>query len=435
MTSQESLPHFGHPAPGMKRLNSKSVLIALAVCLGLQVTSFVLILPLFAQRFSELGAGVEALGTSEMAYALAATLAAPLMGALADRYGRRPLMLISLAAYVLAFSGYRFVGSAPALILLRGLAGAFTAGLYPAVYGMVGDLAPADERARWFGIVNGGQSIGWVVGPLIGGLIFDRFGFNVSVTVSILIAVATFAVALLTIRESRKAADSKSIELLKQKNSTAISESFLARFRKSLPKGLAAFGLLLGIYFVVMFAWAFIEPKFMFHAYDNLGWSALMLGTAMSYYGIAMAVGEFTLSRLSDRWGRKPVIILGLALFTAQFIGLAFSQSYAVIAIAFAIAGLGNAIYDPALNASLLDMAPAEHQSRIMGLKSTAGSLGTILGPGLIVLFSQALSAKSVFVAATGAVWLMILAVLVAHKGSKDSTESRESLAMEPKIS
>jgi MFS transporter, DHA1 family, multidrug resistance protein len=100
------------------RMNSPKTIIGLSAVMALQMTGFVMILPLFARRFSELGAGVEALGISAMAYALTSTLAAPFMGALADRFGRRPLVLGSLAAYAAAFSGYLFAPSAGVLILL-----------------------------------------------------------------------------------------------------------------------------------------------------------------------------------------------------------------------------------------------------------------------------------------------------------------------------
>jgi len=120
---------------------SASILAALAFCMALQMTGFVMFLPLFARRFESFGAGVEALGVSAMAYALTSTFAAPFIGMLADRFGRRPIILVSLAAYVLAFSGYLFAASAWLLILLRGLAGVFTAGLLPAMTSIVGDLA------------------------------------------------------------------------------------------------------------------------------------------------------------------------------------------------------------------------------------------------------------------------------------------------------
>ena len=109
------------------------------------------------------------------------------------------------------------------------------------------------------------------------------------------------------------------------------------------------FTVLLGTSFTVMFAWTFIEPRFMFYAYDDLDWNSSMLGLVMNTYGIAMMLVEFSPSRMSNRLGRTPVILIGLVFFSAQFIGLAFSRNYILIATTFVIAGLGNALLDPAL--------------------------------------------------------------------------------------
>jgi len=129
----------------------------------------------------------------------------------------------------------------------------------------------------------------------------------------------------------------------------------------------------------------------------------------MSTYGIAAMLGEFGLSHLSDRLGRKPVTVLGFFLFGAQFVGLAFFQNYLWISISFVIAGLGNALFDPALSAAILDITDAEHQARVQGLKSTASALGTILGPALAVLFAPYLDAQAIFWIASGAVAVTIL--------------------------
>ena len=124
------------PAPKRRRLDSKKVISVLSIIMALQMTSFVIIAPLFARRFDEFGAGVKALGISSMAFALTTALAAPFMGSLADRFGRRPIILSSLAAYIAAFVGFLLAPSAGVLIVMRGLAGAFTAGLIPAVTGL-----------------------------------------------------------------------------------------------------------------------------------------------------------------------------------------------------------------------------------------------------------------------------------------------------------
>jgi DHA1 family tetracycline resistance protein-like MFS transporter len=432
--ARSTQPHLRKIRP-LRDLSGQKVMLILAVCMALQMTGFVLILPLFARRFSQLGAGVQALSESAMAYALAATLAAPFMGALADRFGRRRIVLASLGIYILAFTGYLFAPSAAWFILLRGLAGAFTAGLIPAVTGIVADIAPVDRRAQWIGIVNGGASIGWIAGPILGGVLYDRWGYGPALGVSIFLALAAFLVACLMVPETRKPFLRSEILPEKPKSAFGLERltAWLHSFRLSLPNSLSAFSLLLWIYFAVMFAWAFIDPRLQFYAYDDLGWSSSQLGLMMSVYGISLTLGEFSLSRLSDRLGRKPVVLLGLALFSAQFLGLAIFRNTLPIAVAFLIAGLGNALYDPAISASILDLAPAGHQARLLGIKSTAGSLGSILGPGLVVLFTAWLPARGIFMIAFAIAVLTALLTLAgrltvkpAPKASSPAPEKTE---------
>jgi len=399
------------------KIKPEKIIFVLSICMALQITSFVIILPLFARRFSEFGTGIEALGISAMAYAFTSTLAAPFMGSLVDRFGRRRLVLVSLIVYAVAFSGYLLARSAEVIIVIRGLAGAFTAGLIPAVIGITADLAPRERRAQWIGIVNGGASVGWIAGPILGGVLYDQWGYNVALVVSIIIALATFLIAYFMVPETGKKPANLSTTNERSFRLGDLKSSWQS-FRNTLPHPVSTFALLLWISFTVMFAWTFIEPRFMFYAYDDLGWNSSMLGLAMSTYGVAMALGEFGLSQLSDRLGRKPVILFGLILFSAQYIGLAFFQNYLLIVASFVIAGMGNALFDPALSASILDITPAEHQARALGIKSTAGSLGNILGPALVVVFSNSVNASGIFMIASGVVLLTMLVVLpVAETG------------------
>ena len=377
--------------------NSTNILVTLSLCMALQITGFVMILPLFARRFESFGAGVEALGISAMAYALTSTVAAPFIGMLADRFGRRPIILVSLAAYVLAFSGYLFAASAWMMILLRGLAGVFTAGLIPAITSSVGDLASENRRAQWIGIVNGGASAGWIIGPLFGGLLYDRFGYVTPFATAIAMAVGALLLAVFLIPE------------------TYTHSAHPSHLRMAWMHDIKAFAsqrtflLLMLISFGVMFAWAFIEPQFMFYAYDDLSWTSAQLGLIMSTYGVAFMYGEFALSHLSDRLGRKPVLVLGLALFSAQFVGLVVFRDATWIVVSFILAGLGNAIYDPALSAHILDITPPEYKARVMGIKSTVGSLGNLLGPALVVLFTPFMDPQVVFLISAGLVWILAL--------------------------
>jgi MFS family permease len=404
-------------------MTSKNVMAVLSVCMALQITSYVMVLPLFARRFSELGAGVNALGISSTVAALTGALAAPFMGALADRFGRRRLALVSLAISILATTGYCLVTSSLALILLRGLGGMFIAGLVPAVTGIIADLAPQERRAQWIGILNGGASVGWIAGPILGGVMYDHWGYGAAVVISAITGLLAFLISYLTVPETRREDADPADSSIRKTGRSRLGDigSTWRSFRNTLPASIPVFAVLLWIYFAVMFAWAFIEPSFMFHAYDTLGWSSSTLGLMMSTFGVAMALGEFGLSQLSDRLGRKPVIIIGLVFFSAQFLGIAISNSYILIAASFMVAGFGNALFDPALSASLLDIAPAKHQSRILGIKSTAGSLGSILGPSLVILFTSTVNARGIFFAAAGVVCLTVLAGLAAKFETRGS--------------
>jgi MFS family permease len=385
------------------------ITLALAACMALQMTSFVMILPLFARRLSDFGAGVDALGLSALAYALAATLAAPFLGSLADRIGRRPLVLGSLAIYTLAFTGFLLAGSAEVFVLVRGLAGGFTAGLIPAVMGIVADIAPVDRRAQFVGVVNGGASIGWVIGPLIGGFLYDRWGYVVPFGMSVCIAALALILAAFTVPETHAAAR----PLGTPSGASAPRSSLSAYLKPYRASGrVQPLLILLLIAFGVLFAWAFIEPQLMFYAYDELEWTSGQLGLAMSVYGLAVALGEFALGGWSDRFGRKPILMLGLVLFGFQFAGLVLSGSFVWIGIGFVVAGLGTALFDPALGALFLDLAPEAHRGEVMGMKSTAGSLGSTLGPGLVVLLTPQLLPRQVFLLA-----LLMVLVLAAVAG------------------
>lgn len=398
----------------MKPRSYFNLIVMLAICLALQMTSFVMIMPLFARRLSDFGAGVEALGLSTLAYALAATVAAPFLGALADRVGRRPVVLLALAAYAAAFLGYLLVQSAAAFIIVRGVCGALTAGLIPAVMGIVGDITPEDRRAQAIGIVNGGASFGWIAGPLIGGALYDRWGYTVPFGLAVAAALLTLAFAARVVPETRPP--------VKRPTANTPGEaraSWTARLAamRQLPAGaLMSFAVLGAVTFSVMFAWAFIEPRLMFYVYDDLGWSSSQLGLAMSLYGLTVMLGEFGLGRLSDWFGRKPVLVLGLALFAAQFAGLVFSGQFGWIVAGFAVAGLGNALFDPALSALFLDLAPAEHKGRVMGLKSTLSSVGHMTGPALVVVLTPLLRAQGIFLISLALIgFIAVLAGLGLH--------------------
>ncbi|WP_420630293.1 MFS transporter [Candidatus Leptofilum sp.] len=402
---------------------ARIVIVLLAICMAMQMTSYGMIFPLFARKIGDFGDSVAVLATSVMAYSLAGVIAAPFMGTLADRFGRRPLILGSFAVFTAAFTGYYLAATSLVFIVIRGLAGALTAGLGPATMGLVADIAPEDERARWIGVIGGGTSAGFIIGPVVGGLLYDKWGYGPPFLASIGMALLTLLITFFATPEThtrekrrRESLTQKRAARLAPETGTATSTSLSAgvSFMASLPHPLLAFGTLLFINLNMIFAWFFIDPQLPFYVFDDLGWSTAQFGAAISFYGWATLIGSLTLSQSSDRFGRKPILIIGLILHSAQYVGLMLTNIYWVIIAAFIIAGLGEALVNPALSAAYLGITPEEHRSRAMGIKGAVGSLGSLLAPALVVVIVGTVPPQSVFLISAALILSTALLVFIA---------------------
>jgi multidrug resistance protein len=388
----------------------RNIILLLTASVALMMTGFGIIMPIFGRRLDELGGGVETLGLMTMAFALAQLIAAPVMGSLSDRLGRRPVVLFSLAAFSIVNIGYLLATSTAGFVVMRGLAGALTAGLFPASMSIVADLVPEKERARWIGMVMGGYGFGLIFGPVLGGLLYDRWGFAAPFVVSAVLGVIALIVAALVVPETRPPAERKHgtvPEPQAKAGRSAVSLAVIA----SLPRPLHIFGLLLLLDFIGAFAFAFIEPQMVFYVYDELGWSTVQFGLAVGVYGLAMVLGQTLLGQTSDRFGRKPVIILGMLLNTTLFVGLVLITSFGWLMVISAIAGLGAALIAPAVSAFYLDITKEQHRSRVLGIKESALALGGVAGPSMVVVASALTTAHGVF---SVAAVLMLAAALLA---------------------
>lgn len=145
--------------------------------------------------------------------------------------------------------------------------------------------------------------------------------------------------------------------------------------------------LLVALSFLVSFCWSFFEPAYMFHVYDDLGWSPSRLGSAMSVYGVALTFGSILIGGLSDRIGRRAAICLGLVLYSAQFVGLAAVTAFIPLVGTFIIAAVGNAMVDASSSAAYVDCVPECRRASALGVKWMAGSLGAVAGPAAAAVF------------------------------------------------
>jgi multidrug resistance protein len=383
---------------------ARNVILLLAASVGLMMTGFGIIMPVFARRLGEFGSGVEALGLMTMSFALAQLVAAPFMGALADRYGRRPLVLLALAAFAAANIGFLLASTTTVFILIRALEGALTAGLFPAAMGVVGDVVPEKDRARWVGIIMGSYGAGLIFGPVVGGVLYDGWGFAAPFVASAVMAVFAFITAVVMMPETRTP-EIRWREKLRKRRVTAMSPMANNSLWASLPRPYHVFATLLILDFIGVFVFAFVEPQMVFYFYDELDWTTIQFGLVVGAYGLSMVFGQVVLGRSSDRFGRKPVIVLGILLSTMLYAGLALVTRYPLMLLVAAVAGMGSALISPALSSYYLDITDERYRSRILGIKESSAALGGVVGPLLLVGVSAAMTAQGVFIIA-GAVML-----------------------------
>jgi multidrug resistance protein len=390
------------------RRRTRTIILLLAFSVGLMMTGFGIIMPVFARRLGELGSGVEGLGLMTMSFALAQFLAAPVMGSLADRYGRRPFILLGLAAFALSNVGFLLAQTTAQFIAVRAIEGALAAGLFPAAMGVVADIVPSNQRARWVGFVMGAYGVGFIFGPVIGGALFDTWGFAAPFAISAVMASIAFVGAFILVPETRTP-EVRRRERLRVRWAAGGASTSEPSFLDSLPRPLTVFGTLLIIDFVGVFAFAFIEPQMIFYFYEELDWSTVQFGVVVGAYGLAMVLSQTLLGQASDRVGRKPIVVLGLVLNTVFYFGLAIVTQFGLTLLVAAVAGAGSGLMAPAMSAYYLDITPSQHRSRIMGVKGSVASLGGVIGPLLVVVFSVFSSPQGVFIAGGVVVALTLL--------------------------
>ena len=377
--------------PGPTGRRARNIVTILACNVALVMTGYGIIMPIFARRLGAFGSGVESLGLMIAGFALAQLVLAPVAGSLADRYGRRPIVLFALGGYAILNFSFIFAAGAGLFISLRTLQGAVTAGLLPASQSIVGDIIPENKRAQSLGIVMAGFAFGHVFGPVVGGLLYDAWGFVAPFAVSAGTATLAFILSGIMIPETRSVPARRSVP--EQAGQHGEKASFLS----TLPGPRLIFLALLLIQFVLVFAFSFAEPILVFFAYDKLSFTTSQFGLLVGVYGLAMVLGQSLLGNLSDIWGRKPIIMIGLIIMAVFFTELMYLTRFSYLFLAAACGGFGNALVVSSQAAFTMDIAAERHRSRIMGIQGSFGAAGGVAGPLLVGPLSKQIAAPTIF--------------------------------------
>lgn len=352
---------------------NKSLLIIFAT-VTLDAVGIGLIMPITPQLLREVGHVTDIswqYGAFLSLYALMQFIFSPILGALSDRFGRRPVLLVSLAG---AAIDYAVMGLTPSLWLLYvGRAVSGITGASMAVSGAyISDITPEDQRARRFGQLGACFGVGFIAGPLLGGFLGETW-VRAPFYAAALLNGINMVFAWFFLPESHQG---------KKTGGGADAFNPLAPLRWVL-----GFKVLLPMvltFVIIALVGQVGGTVWMLYGEDKFAWDKITMGVSLAGFGFFHAVAQaFIAGPVAERWGNKAALVVGIVCDGAAYVLMALATSgwmaFALMPL-FCLGGLGA----PALQSLMTSHVGDDRQGELQGVLASLTSLASIFGPLLI---------------------------------------------------
>ena len=373
----------------------------------LDSVSFSMVMPVMPSLIGELtGQGLaksaEIGGWLLFVFAFTQFLCAPLLGNLGDRFGRRPVLLLSLVMFGV---DYLIMGLAPTLALLfvgRVLSGIPGASFNPA-FAYVADISTHQTRSRNFALVGAGFSAGFVVGPAVGGLL-GTLGTRAPFFAAAAVAFANFTIGYFVLKESLAAENRRPFELKRANPAGA-----LLQVRKQ-PQVLGLM-VALTLWFLAVQAY---PATWAFYTMERFGWTVGLIGLSLAAYGGTIAFAQAKLAEpVIKRWGEEKTAFIGMLLAAVAFTGQAFAfESWQVFV--YVPLWLIAALSMPTINAMMSKRVPPNAQGELQGANASLMSISAVIGPVLVTQVFAAFTGPGAWVYFPGAPFLLGAAITLS---------------------
>jgi MFS family permease len=365
-----------------------------------------IVAPVLPVHARSLGATGPQIALTFSAFAITQILISPFAGRLGDRYGRKPFILIGLSTYLIAAVGWLLTTDIWVAISLRALSGIGSALVFSLSSAYIGDLTPSGSEGRYMGVYGLFDFLGFGLGPLISGVVRDRYGFDaVFIVMAGLLVVSMVVIAILLpgVLRSRDRPSSEGDSGLASARARDPAPWGVI-LRHPLVQGLFAVGLGYSIAFGAGFSFLAIYLE------GEIRATATMVGFVLAGQEFTAGLLQPLFGRFADIASRRLMILGGTVMVATGYATFALTNEYAILVVAFALgAGVGSAIQGVASRAVAVEVGRGLGMATVMSLNSMSFGVGVMVGSLGGGVIADAFDTRAVFVAASASLFVSAL--------------------------
>ena len=356
-------------------VNRKAAIGFIFVTLLIDVIGFGLIIPVIPQLIEQLLGITDTSKASQyggwltFAYAFMQFIFAPILGNLSDKYGRRPVLLFSLFGFGMDYLLVSFAPTIAWLFVGRIIAG-ITGASFTTASAYIADISTNENRAQNFGMIGAAFGIGFIIGPMLGGLL-GELGPRVPFIAAAILALANWLYGYFVLPESLDKEHRRPFEWRRANPLGSLLQ---------LRKYPAVAGLIISLVLVYLAAHA-VQSNWSFFNIEKFHWTPKMIGISLGVVGLLVGLVQGLLVRVvNPKLGNEKSVYMGLALYALGLLLFAFAtQSWMmfVFLVPYCLGGIAG----PALQAIISEHVPRNEQGELQGALTSLMSATSIIGP------------------------------------------------------
>jgi DHA1 family tetracycline resistance protein-like MFS transporter len=373
----------------------------------LDLVGFGIVLPLLPFYATELGASPFEVGLIIASYSAMQFVFAPVWGALSDRYGRRPLLLVGLFGSAASYVVFGLASSLEVLLLSRVIAGIMGANI-PVAQAYIADSTTIERRARGMGMIGAAFGLGFIFGPAIGGGL-SPWGYGVPGFAAAGLSLTAATAAWFWLPESlavenRVTDGFGALSAVTGRARAAVRVLKRKRLREPI-----------GVFFLGTMGFAGFTTIFPLFLENPLGLTALYAGGMFAFVGLVSAgVQGALIGPMVERYGEQANAAFGGVLLAAGVIAMGLGQSIVATLVSLVGVGIGWGLLAPSLQSLVSRRAMANEQGQVLGVNQSASALARVIGPVAAGWAYGALGPAMGFVAggaliAAAAAWALVM--------------------------